>query len=349
MHPVSTSLRAKFKFTLGVVALCSLAACGGGGGGGAADGGNTPAQAPADTGQLTLTNANYFSAVQEVIASDTKLQSSGREATAAFGVDTTPMPSALQQVRAALPLANAWLQRTPSLATGVSTSETQACAVSGNMAITVDDKNVNNRFDAGDNLTAVMTECNAGQGAVNGTLSLTINTLTGDLDSTFYNVDVNAVFSNIKTVSSTESMLMDGTTRMVLESKGADITKTTVSTDSFKISGSAGTTRYSRVFSKFVSSHAYDSSVRPGVKTTITIDGELNSSNLNNRTVQAATVTPLVSTFGLAAGLLEVTGAPKGKARLTPDGILGIKVSLDADGDGNFETSTPGTWTTVRP
>lgn len=348
MHSVSTSLRAKVKFTLGVVALCSLAACGGGGGGSAADVGNAPAQAPVDTGQLTLTNGNYFSAVQEVIASDAKLQSSGREATAAFGVDTTPMPSALQQVTAALPLANAWLQRTPSLATGVSTSETQACAVSGNMALTLDDKNANNRFDAGDNITTVMTDCNAGQGTVNGTLSLTINTLTGDLDSKFYNLDLNAVFSNIKTVSTTESMVMDGTTRMVLQSQGAAI-KTTVSTDSFKISGSAGTTSYARVFTKFTSAHASDSGTPPGVLSTITINGELNSSNLNNRTVQAATLTPLVSKFGLTAGLLDVTGAAKGMARLEPDGFLAIKVSLDADGDGKFEASTPGTWSTVRP
>ena len=355
MHSVSTSLRAKVKFTLGVVALCSLAACGGGGGGGnGGDGANgqpqAPAQVPAESDHLTLVNGNYFGAVQEVLASDAKFQSSGSDATSVFGVDAAPTASAVEQVQGLVSQMDARLRTGPSMVTGVTSSETQACSVSGNFVATVDDSNANNQLDAGDKMTVVMNNCNAGKGTVSGTLGLSINALTGDLGTSFYKLDASAAFGSIKTVGSTESQVMDGTTRMVIESKSDAYKQTSVSTESFKTSGSLGGVAYSRVFTNYTSVHLRQVEMYVGATETVTINGALTSSILNGKIVEITTPATLGFTRDkLNFGMLDVAGAFNSKARLALDVSARSAISLDADGDGKFEVSTPVIWSSVRP
>jgi hypothetical protein len=285
-----------------------------------------------------------------VLASDAKFQSSGSDATSVFGVDAAPTASAVEQVQGLVSQMDAKLRAGPSMATGVTSSDTQTCSVSGNFVATLDDSNANNQLDAGDKLTVVLNNCNAGKGTVSGTLGLTINALTGDLTTPVYKLDTSAAFGSIKTVGSTDSQVMDGTTRMVIESKSDTYKQTSVSTDSFKITGSLGGVAYSRVFTNYTSVHLHQVLMYVGASETMNVTGALTSSFLNGKIVDITTPATVGYTVDkLNYGMLDVAGAFNSKARLALDVSSRAAISLDADGDGKFEASTPAIWSTVHP
>lgn len=336
------------KLALTAVVLCSLAACGGGGGGGSNDAGNPPAQVPAASDQLTLTSSNYTTGVQEVLSADAKLQTGGGSVTSLLGVDATAATAPVQHLRSLLPQLDGWLRTAAGTAVGVTRSASQACGISGSLSVTANDNNDNKQLDTGDSAVVQFNNCNDGTGTTNGTLTMAANALTGSLASSVFTADFTGTFGNLTTVTAAETLTMDGPTRLVLESSYTG-TKSRLTSDSFKMTGTVAGNSYSRVFTKFDSMHTRtaESGV---VRDTISISGSLNSSYLNSQTVQITTVAPLVSTsVGLLSGELQITGAANSKARLTADGANKALIELEANGDGTFEAKTTAAWPLVRP
>ena len=346
--PVRISAASGIKLTLSAIALCSLAACGGGGGGGSNDAGNPPAQVPAASDQLTLTSSNYATGVQEVLSADAKLQSGGGSVTSVLGVDATAATTPMQHVRAVLPQLDGWLRAAAGTAVGITRTATQSCGISGTLNATVNDNNNSGQLDTGDSAVLEFKNCNDGAGTTSGTLTMAVNSLTGSLTSTVFTADFTGTFGNLTTVATAETLTMDGPTRIVLDSALTG-TKSRLTSDSFKMSGTLAGTNYSRLFTKFDSMHTR-TATSGGYSDTISITGSLNSTNLNSQTVQVTTVAPLVSTSaGLVSGELQVTGAANSKARLTADGANKALIELDANGDGTFEAKTTAAWPLVRP
>jgi hypothetical protein len=333
------------KLVLSTVALCALAACGGGGGG--SDSGS--AQAPAPTIQ-TVNSNNYTTGMQEVFAADAKLQTGGGTVTSVLGVDATATPSAAQRMQSLLPLFEGRLQSASTVATGVESSLVQACAGAGNISVTANDANNNGRLDSGDTGTIVFNACNDGTSTSTGTLGMTFNTWTGNLATPQYKADVTGVYTNLRTVSAAETIVMNGTTRLVVESNYLSPATSTLTADGLTISGNVAGADYNRVYTNFRSVHSHVPDVVAGARDTISIDGGLVSSNFNGQAVQIRTGATIVTKPQvLVAGELEVTGADKSMARLTADGASKALIELDANGDGTFEAKTTAGWPLVRP
>lgn len=268
----------------------------------------------------------------------------------AFGVETTPAPSAVQQVRDQLPKLSDWLRTAPNVVTGASVIQTQFCLFSGTRLVTVDDRNGNRAFDTGDSGVIEYKNCNDGGGTVNGTMSMAVNALTGDLDTKVYSADFNAVFTNYQVKGSAESVIMNGASRVFLESTAEAVTKTRFSTDSFKMNGTRGPSDFARVFTSFESMHVrmLDSASR--YSETATISGSLNSTYLNSLTVQTTTVSPLItSPSGLVSGELRITGAANTTVRVTADAAGKAAIALDTNGDGVSEATKTASWPLTRP
>jgi hypothetical protein len=345
MKSVRISAACGPKLLLSTVALCALAACGGGGGG--SDSGSAPTPAPVSQ---TLNSSSYTTGIQEVFAADAKLQTGGGTVTSVLGVDATAMPSAAQRMQSLLPLFEGRLQSASTVAIGVESSAVQACAVAGNINVTANDANNNGRFDSGDNGTIVFNACNDGTSTSTGTLGMTFNTWTGNLATPQYKADITGVYTNLRTVAAAETIVMNGTTRLVVESNYLSPATSTLTTDGLTISGNVAGVDYNRVYTNFRSVHTHVPDPVAGARDTISIDGGLVSSNINGQAVQIRTGATIVTKPQvLVSGALEVTGADKSMARLTADGANKALIELDANGDGTFEAKTTAAWPLVRP
>ncbi len=157
-------------------------------------------------------------------------------------------------------------------------------------------------------------------------------------------------FSNLTASTAAGSVAMSSALTLSMQSTAMYAsTMTMAASGSLALAGSFGGAAYNRVLTGF--SETMTTSPSGSVfATSTTLNGTLSSSNFNNQTLVATTVTPFVQIYPSttpSSGQLHLSGSTGSQARATVRSDGTVLVELDAAGDGVFETSTIRTWNSL--
>lgn len=327
-----------------VVPVLVLSACGGGGGGG---GGS--AATPATPLAISTANSKAVSADALDNSTDTTTAQTGTALVTGVQVDAGSTAGARKLVsvgRALLAMAPA----RPAIATGVSVDDTAPCQISGTLRIlgTIADS-TGNTLNGGDQITLIANSCSAivdGQSVtMNGSFAITINSGSFNPNAVSYPTRLVMTFvtNNFVVVEGADRMTSNGDLRI-------DITMLSATSEDIVLSGTSLSDSHSNssgTRSSTLKNYNESLQVR-GTAITGSISATVESSNsrLGSGPVSysISTVTPLAySEAGdVSAGVLKVTGASNSALLLTVTAANTFKVEVDANGDGTYESSTPG-------
>jgi hypothetical protein len=327
-----------------------LGACGGGGDAGG-DGGGSSALAPT----AAITSGNQVSIASAVIDGGVAVSGlqplAGEDRASAQSVRAVPQVTRVGAldalVRRALSLADrraiAGAKR-PS----ATTSQTEACAVSGSVGITKNDVD-STGLSAGDSLTISFNECrDSSTGVLSGTVMVTF----GNVSSTSEREEVAATlqFRQVMFTAGDDSIGVNGSMSIaaVYTPSRENLAMTVGSGGLVVTSSLAGETRIL----------TYDPGMRIAVErnvtlgsSALTLSGTLSATSIGGR-VGVATLAPITqpgSDSQPATGQLQVTGASGSQLRITVLDSTRIRLEVDAAGDGVYETATIVAWAAAQP
>jgi hypothetical protein len=322
-----------------VLASAALAACGGGGG-------SSPAAPPVQAARVTLSAGNYEAAANEGTAAAMDMTSIATTNNVLIGVGSSAKPNwtafGLQQV-ARLP--ELFRAGTNHLA-GVSSTQTLACINGGTISATAVDNNGNGSLDAGDKATLVFTNCIESPATLNGTITLTVNTISGTPGSYPIALDVTMTFQGLRIVTPSLTAGADGNIRVASSRTGFQLGSDSITSTTFSESATVGATTYSRSIANFSAAVTYGATF-----TSSTIQGVIGSSALGNATIAISTPQPFLKFYTDAypyTGVFVVTGANNGTATVTALNNTQVSIALDANGDGTPEVTVIKLWSAIQ-
>lgn len=310
-----------------------LVACGGGGG-------DAPSAPPPVSTLLTLTAANYVAVAQESLSASTYLVESASLVTGAQVSDTDVLVKFGKAQAAKLPN---WLSSGPAQVTGAVQSYTEQCAGGGTLSVTETDANGNNQADAGDSVSLTASNCGFEGSVFNGGLLLTINSLSGNLEVAPYSASITLAFNNLSAKSSSSTTTGNGSFVLSVNARTSSDQSFALNTASFEASSLYGGTTYSRKLTDYTVSV----DLRSGSSST-KVNGTLASSAFESKSVTISTSPAFVRSISQAypaSGQATATGANGGMVRITAIDSTSVKIELDADANGIFETSATKLWT----
>ena len=291
---------------------------------------------------MKLSSSNYVGAAQESLSASSAAQSSTSLLT---GAEVSNSSKLLNFVQAQLPNLPGWLQ-SPQVVTGATTSSTEQCSGGGSVNFSVNDRNGNQILDSGDTFTMVATNCNFDGDAVSGQVSVTVNTLTGDLSTYGYAVNFDMAFAGLSVATAAGRDTVSGNLRLQASSSSVYSNTETLSSASLALTSVYGGTSYSRLLTGY-STTLGTTPTQTGYLQTSTSSGTLTSTNFASQSVAFSTLTPFARTDAQAypaVGQLQLVGADGSKARVTAQSSSQVLIELDADGNAVYETSSTKAW-----
>jgi hypothetical protein len=324
-----------------VAALMTLAACGGGGGGVGGDQGTSllPGATP-----LAITASNYVAVAQQAVTATTLLLDAPGLITAA---QVAPGGQVLIGfARAQFSRLPGWFAAAPQLASGVVSNDTVACTGGGTITGTVSDLNGNKIVDAGDSATLVANNCVEFGVTLNGTLAFTVRTLTGSLDSNVFNASFDIRLSNLRATSPAGTVAASGNISETLISSDLNAGSADVTLSGMTIAGTFGGLSDTLTLQDW---HMVSTVTPLGSlsSTSTTVSGSIVSAALQSKAVSIATQQPFVQIGGNdypSSGQFTASGAAGSKLRVTAQDASHLRIELDADGNGAYETSITRLW-----
>ena len=313
-----------------------LVACGGGGGG------DTPAAAsPIQAGktQVTLSPANYVAVAQESMSSSSYLADAG---TLASGAEVSNADILVRFGQAQADKLPARLAGTQALATGATTTTTDPCAGGGTLTAVENDINGNGLPDAGDSASLTANNCVFEGSTLNGGLSLAVTAFSGNVNVPPFSAALTLTFANLTARSATASTTGNGTMALSLNATTASNQIFTLNATQFSTTSTYGGATYSRTLENYTV--AVD---KTATSSKTTAAGTLSSTAFESKTVTIATPVPFVRVFPQtrpSSGQATATGANGGVLRVTAISNTQVKIELDADANGTFETSVTKLW-----
>lgn len=326
----------------------ALSACGGGGGGGNAGDPLVPGPDP-NLGKLAITSSNQVAVAQTAVSSSLYFMDSSELLVGAQANDgKTPTRLALALVERA---PGWWAKRVATpLVTGAVTAVSEACSGGGRMDISLDDKNNNNSFDAGDSMAIRAVNCVESGSTISGGIEMVLSSLTGVFGSNNYSAALTLRMDKLTVVSGQDTAIGHGEMRMESRVTGANNSSVTITVPSFTVSGTLGGVNYSNSLAGF----QLTLGKAPGgtlYTVSVSIRGALSGSMIESKQISIETLAPLVRNWNAvdpSTGQLLIKGAASSQLRITAQAGGVALLELDADGNGVFESSTTRRWSDLR-
>ncbi len=323
----------------------ALSACGGGGGAGDP---LVPGPDP-NLGKLSITSSNYVAVAQTAVSSSLYFMDSAELLTGAQANDgKAPTRFALAQLDR-LP---GWFAKGVGspVVTGAVTTVSEACAGGGRMDISIDDKNNNGNFDAGDAIAIRAVNCIESGSTMNGGIEMALTSLTGVFGSSNYSAALTLRMDKLTVVTGQDTAIGNGEMRMETRVSGPYNSAVTITVPSFTVAGTLGGVNYSNSLVGF----QLTLGKAPGgtlYNVSVSIRGALSGSMIEAKQISIDTVAPLVRNWSAvdpSTGQLLVKGAASSQLRITAQAGGMALLELDADGNGVFESSTTRRWSDLR-
>jgi hypothetical protein len=310
-----------------------IASCGGGGGG---DDGGTPSSS------VSLTSSNAKSVSAEVLDSSETVQgaTAGPAILTGVSVETTTIDFNYTEfvVQQLIQVESQGVVPSATLA-GVIPSGTVSCTSDGTWTISGTDADNSDTITAGDTINLVFDNCDQGSVTVNGSISMGITQLVGDLTTPPYTLGVSVTLTNLSVTVDGHSATSSGDMSMLIEQDGSNNETYELSGSSLSSTVSGNTVTLSDYHYEFTLndvSGAYS----------ISLQGTFTSSEING-SVSYTTTTPFtgIEPGDPTAGALHITGDNGSQVWVTADSNgTTVYIDVDADGDGTAETQIVTTW-----
>ena len=309
-----------------------LAGCSGGGGG---DSGGSSSSIP--TGSLVINEGNGQKAAEEVVkTSDNVTQ--GNSATNAFivGVEIEPEAEGILPGIRDLTL-NLVKDRINDdynpLVSGVTVTEN--CVGGGTLTLGIFDNNKNGQLDEGESVSMSFVNCSQEGTVLSGSMSLTINTLAGDVEtgSGNWNLDVTAKIDDFSASVNGESYSIDGGFDLSASyDASTGLSAVQMQADNFIYTEGSEVAR----LSNFNFTSSVDSSVPANY--TISYNFTFAGSSIGG-VVNVTTNIPFTGQGENApdSGQLTLSGANNASIVVEAIGNGQATISIDASGDGDFD------------
>jgi len=329
-----------------------LVACGGGGGGG--DGGTSSTTAGPAAVVITESTAkpvaaNALGAVQGTSATDSAGLLTGVEVQGEGVANPASLRAMAQTARFA---SSSLAGRGGSLATGVSSTETIACPLSGSLTLS-GTVSGSEGMVAGDSVTLTANSCSMDMGngetaTMNGSLAFTVvsGSITGTLPM---HVVFTMVASNFSITSGGTTVAVNGDLRMDLTITS---TSETIVTSGASLSNTLteGGTTHTDTLKNYTQTVTYSGT---GVTGSMSATIESSSTRLGSGggSYTITTPTPLVwndSSGTLSSGVIKVVGANGSQLVMTVNSSTSVTIQIDANGDGTFESTVSSTQAELR-
>jgi hypothetical protein len=317
------------------VVVILLAACGGGGGGGS----DSPQQS---AGPLPITASNYQRVAQESASSTSYLVETYDLVVGAQVVSERVLLDFARMQAMKMP---DWFKSQP-LAIGADIVRSGFCSGGGTLSSTHHDTNNNQLPDVGETATVVATQCVELGVTFSGTIVLTLNSITGDLNATVHSASISMTLTNLSATAAAGSVSGNGSMTLDYAMTGVNTGTVSLAVPSLAMSGTIGGTSYTRSLQDFRISTVL-SPFGQNRADAVTVSGTISGSALDGKSVTLATVSPVVQVRGSPypnAGQVTATGLGGSKMRLTVQSATTVQIELDADGNGAYETSVTKPW-----
>jgi hypothetical protein len=224
--------------------------------------------------------------------------------------------------------------------TGVISTETFPCALSGNLAVSINDADNNNDVSAGDSLTITANSCVEASGTLTGTLIFAISSLSGTFMSNAYSAGLTLSFDQFTVTGPQFSAGANGSLSMSLNVTGQYAYTSSVSTPSLTVTGTYGGVTRTRTLASYSATATRTPNATYLYQTSHTVSGSLSSTALGSQTIAFATST-VFATRGAdsypSVGEMLITGAKGAKLRIKAISNTQVTEELDADGNGAYE------------
>lgn len=217
--------------------------------------------------------------------------------------------------------------------TGVSLTEN--CAGGGTLTLSVSDKNNNEQLDEGESVSMSFNNCSYEDVVLNGSMSLMINAVTGDVETGSGNwiLSVTAEIDDFSASANGESYSMDGDFDLSASHDATlGVTEVDMQASNFIYTEGSEVAR----LSNFDYAGSVDSSIP--AKYTISYDFIFASSSIGG-VVTVITNTPFKGQGENPpdSGKLTLTGANNASVVVEAIGNGQATISIDASGDGDFD------------
>lgn len=318
------------------ITLLSLSGCGGGGGGGG-DSSPTPT-----TGDVTITSANAVEVASDVYEAIGDTASLGDFGTGGLIGSAGPANPTLS--KSAVTLATkSGLEGTIDTGSLIAVAfgpERTDCAVSGTVTVSGDISDPNT-LSAGDTISLRFNNCDDGDGQVaNGSLTLTVDTLSGDLDSGFFALGVSLDFGSLSVLEAGETTAVDGSLSMLVDTTDYPVTTASLSSPSLSVTSGA----QSANLSNYSATVTLDESSMPPAFS-VTSSGRIGLPDQSGAVTYS--VREPFTGFGDSdpqAGVLFIRGANNASITMTVLSDTQVQLEMDYDGNGSVDETAILTW-----
>ena len=332
----------KFQRLLTVALSTVFVTACGGGGSGTPDTPDTPAMSVINSANQSLTTQEAVStAFLPLFSTQTLIGAQSTDESALFKVART------QLNKLPIYLVNA---KSNNNLTGVVQSQTVGCTYGGSFTVSVSDTDNSNMLSAGDSITVVGNNCSEQEGLITGSLTMTINSLTGSYGNAPYSADMTMSFNGFSVATSQSSASLNGSISLSQIVSGVYAFSETISVPSLALSATyAGETR-----SRSLTGYSATMSRSPNT-TYIYLDsyaaqGTVISTALFGQSFTFNTPIPFVRKPAdnyPSSGVMVIAGGGNSQLRVTGLSSSQISLELDANGDGTFESTSIANWNSV--
>jgi hypothetical protein len=230
--------------------------------------------------------------------------------------------------------------------------QTEACGMSGNVTITIDDADNSGTVSAGDSVSFSFNACRSGMGeTIDGGLALSVAGASGGT-----NVSGTLTFTELTTSTIDASFAISGSVGLAYSELGSLATYQTVV-------GAGGLTT-------LVTAPMFNDAItlRAGFEQVVTSDSAAMAPGSTVRGLNTARVSGTLSATSLGgavtlstpttferyaidpyprAGQLQALGAAGSRVQLTTLSVTTVRIELDANGDGVYEQTRDVAWSAL--
>ncbi len=232
-------------------------------------------------------------------------------------------------------------------------TRSDACAAGGSVTVTLNDVDNNQAASAGDSASVAFLQCRpSATELVTGSVSLTYTSLA--VTATRADVAATLSFANLAAQAPEGAYSINGPVTLSASRQGAVTTsQIVIGAGGLALAASTPTHSESLTLGAALTLAATqdDAALPPNGGsaglTTVRIDGAVASSRLAGGTIVISTPVPVKAYTDdpyPREGQIVVSGAANSKLRLTAASITTLRIELDANGDGIYETSVDRPW-----
>ena len=323
--------RLRFSAPVAAALLLSVAACGGGG---------DESSGTNGTNGTRITDQSAASVVSDAYRASNALYGSGNDA----AQTSFDLKGASRQRKTSM--VDLALQRLEYLAGGAGTSryvkavstDSVGCEGGGSITITIDDADNSGDASTGDTARLDFVNCRSEGSVVNGGMSLTGLVMTGGSSDPARSLGATFTFHSLSVSDGSMIERIDGgfSIHASLQTYPARIVESTVAGSSLRVS-SGGSSSELRNFALEARSAVSAGTYSYGIGATVVDSG--GAVTISNPEQFSGVIGAFPS-----SGSLLVRESGGGTARLTATSSTSVRIDVDANGDGVFESSMTRTW-----